>query len=158
MPAGKGGGDGSRSGKGSGKGSGRGGSTGASSAVPAPLRWLVVVVTAEGVALTLLAAVYTARVIGGAPQDRGVALFGAGIGVAGGLVLLLLARGLWRRRRAALAPLVLLQLLAMPVGFSLLKAGEVAIGLAVVVPAAVTLGLLFGTAAGRESFAVGEPG
>lgn len=116
------------------------------------LRWLPAVVAAEGVALTAVALAYTVRVVSGTPEDRGVALFGAVIGVAGGLVLLVLARGVRLRRRAALAPLVLLQLLAMPVGFSMIKAGQVTIGLAVVTPAVATLGLLFGTAAGRETF------
>ena len=63
----------------------------------------------------------------------------AGFAVAGGVVLLLLARAVDRKQGWARSPAVVLQLLAVPVGIGFLQGGLWAAGVPVLLLAAATL-------------------
>ena len=106
----------------------------------------------EGIGLVLLSGAYAGRVILGRPQNRALALAGAGMGLAAGAVVVLLARGLFRGRRAAAAPVLVTQLLALPVGVGLLQGHLPGYAAAVLLPAVAVLALLLGTAGGRSTF------
>jgi hypothetical protein len=114
------------------------------------LRALVVLVAAQGVALTLVSVVFAGFVVFGSPHNRALALFGAGLGLLAGGALVLAARGFAHRRRAAYSPVVLAELIAVPVGIGLAQGGRTPVAVAVLVPAVVVLGLMFGTAEGRS--------
>jgi hypothetical protein len=113
------------------------------------LRALVVLVAAQGTALSLLSLSYAGLILTGSPHNRGLALFGAALGLLAGIGLILAARGFAHRRRAAYSPVVLTELIAIPVGIGLVQGGRTPIAVVVLVPAIVVLGLLFGTPDGR---------
>jgi hypothetical protein len=69
-------------------------------------------------------------------------LFGAGLFVA--------SRGLRNRRRAAYSPILLAQLIALPVGIGLVQGGRPAIAAAVLTPSIVVLVILILTPGGRS--------
>ncbi len=87
--------------------------------VPRPLVVASVLVLIEAVALLGAAGVLIAKSIGGKPDDLGRALFAAALAVLGAVLLAFGARGLMRLRPAARTPIVVLQLLAIPVSYSL---------------------------------------
>jgi hypothetical protein len=116
------------------------------------VRALAVSVAVEGGALALGSAIYAGFIVAGSPHNRGLALFGASLGLLAGTGLLLAARGLARRRRAATSPVVLFQIIAIPVGIGLIQGGRPLIAVGVLAPAVATLGGLFGSKAGRELF------
>ena len=120
--------------------------------VPAAVRRAAAVVVVEGVGLVLLCSAYAGRVLLGRPANRAVALSGAGMGLAAGVVLLLLARALFHGRRAAASPILLTQLLAVPVGVGLLQGRLPFHAAAVLLPAGGVLLLLLGSAGGRTIF------
>src|SRR5438046_2697700 len=91
---------------------------------PGPLRWSAWVVGVQGVALVALALVYAVFILFGDPDRPGLALFGASIGLIFGVALLLAARGLLRGRRAAYSPIVLAELIAVPVGIGMIQGGQ----------------------------------
>jgi hypothetical protein len=113
----------------------------------APLPTAAGLTAAEGVALVGVSALYLDDILSGRPHDLTTALFSAALGFAAALVLLLLARPLAGGRRFARGPVVLLELLAVPVAGDLLQVGQLAAGLAVLVPAALTLALLLAPSA-----------
>lgn len=120
--------------------------------VPAAVRRAAALVVAEGVALVVLCAAYAAEVLLGRPQNRGLALAGAAMGLVAGIVVVLLGRGLAGGRRAVAAPVLVAQLLALPVGIGLLQGHLPVYASAVLLPAAGVLALLFGTRGGRAMF------
>ncbi len=81
------------------------------------LAGLVLVVEAAG--LVLLGAVDLAKVVTGSPRSGVLAVVAAGLAMGTGGVLLLLSRALRRLRGWAYTPTIVLQLLALPVGYSL---------------------------------------
>jgi hypothetical protein len=93
----------------------------------------------EGVALLVVAVVLTIATATGSPENRGLSYGVAGFAVAGGAVLLLLARAVDRRRGWARSPAVVLQLLAVPVGIGFLQGGLWFAGVPVLLFAAATL-------------------
>lgn len=98
----------------------------------------------EALALVGLAAFYLYDTAVGSPNSVAGALFGAGFAVLGAVVLLLGARGLLRLRPAARTPIVVLQLLALPVAYSLaFQAGLAAIGVPILAAALAVIYLLF---------------
>jgi len=89
------------------------------------------------VVLLLLAAVHSSQRLWAALAIAGFALLGAA-------VCYLCARGLLGLRPSARSPILLLELLALPVGFSLgIQAGRPLAGIPVLVSALAVLGLLF---------------
>jgi hypothetical protein len=93
----------------------------------------------EGVALLVVGVVFTVATATGSPENRGLSYGVAGFAVAGGLVLLALARAVDRGQGWARSPAVVLQLLAGPVGIGFLQGGLWAAGVPVLLVAAATL-------------------
>src|SRR6266550_804176 len=83
------------------------------------VRLAALVTAVEGLALLGLGAFYGGKIAVQRPDSYGRALLGAGMAVAGGVLLLVLARALTRVRGWARSPVIVLQLLALPVGYSL---------------------------------------
>jgi hypothetical protein len=119
-----------------------------------PLRIAAALVGAQGVALVLISVVYAGSLVVGSPHNRGLALFGALLGLLGGVGLVLAARGVAHRRRASYAPVLLTEVIAVPVGIGLIQGGLPLIAVAVLAPAAVVLAMLLGTPAGRALHSV----
>ena len=78
----------------------------------------------EGVALAVLGTGYGVAGAVGDPFDRTATLLEAAFAVLAGVLVLLVARGLWQVRGWARSPAVVVQLLALPVGVGLVQ-GEV---------------------------------
>jgi hypothetical protein len=102
------------------------------------------VVALEALALVVAAAILILKTALGHPDSVGRALSDAGFALVGAVVLFLAARGLLRSRPAARTPVLVLQLLALPVSYSLaFQAHRVAYGGPILVAALVVLYLLF---------------
>ena len=121
---------------------------------PRPVLAAAALVTVEGVALLVLA---VGSVVLTALRDAGsvpVALGGALLLAIFGGALLLLARALRALKPAARSPVVAVQIVALPVGWTLASSnGRPEIGVPVLVLAAAVLVLLFATAQARDSLA-----
>lgn len=112
--------------------------------VPPPLRAAAAVAAlqAAGLAVTtvvllVLAAVHTA-------SRLWAALAVAGFAALGAVILFVCARGVLALRPSARSPLVLLELIALPVGYSLgIQAGRPWIGVPILLSALAVLVLLF---------------
>lgn len=107
-----------------------------------PLDLAAALTAAEGAALAVVCLAYLVAILTGRPNDRPTALFSAGLGLAAAAVLLALARPLRRGRRFARTPVVLMQLLALPVGAGFVQAHRYWYAAAVLLPAVVALCLL----------------
>ena len=89
-----------------------------------PVALAAALVGVEGVALVLLGVVYGGAGLVGDPFDRTATLLEAGLAVIVGVLVLLVARALADVRGWARSPAVVVQLLALPVGYGLVQ-GEV---------------------------------
>jgi hypothetical protein len=119
--------------------------------VPAPVRAAVLLILLEALALVAAAAVLVVKTVGGRPNDVWRALLGAALALVGAAVLALAARALLRLRPAARSPVVVLQLLALPVSYSLwFQAGRIGYGAPIMLAALAVLFLLF-TPPAREA-------
>ena len=118
--------------------------------LPTPLRTVVVLLAAEGVGV-LVGGFYVAIAPLWRHVDTSLALteVEAALTAATGAGLLWVARGLAGLRRWARSPAVLTQLLAVPVGVSLLQVGLTAYGAVVVAVPANVLLLLLGSPQAR---------
>jgi hypothetical protein len=127
---------------------------GGSARAPRPVLAAAGLVVVEGVALLVLAVL---NVVLTALSDAGsvaLALGGAVLLAVFGGALLLLARGLRNLRPATRSPVVAVQIVALPVGWTLAGAnGRPEVGVPVLVLAVAVLVLLFGTAGARDSLA-----
>jgi hypothetical protein len=120
-------------------------------APPTVVRVAVAVLAAEALGLVVAAGVLVVKTVGGHPGNIGRALFAAAMALAGALALAVGARGLWHLRPAARTPMIVLQLLAIPVGYSLsFQAGRVGYGGPILVAAVAVIYLLF-TPPAREA-------
>lgn len=120
-------------------------------AVPGPLRAAVIIIAVEAFALLVAAAVLVVKTISGEPKDVWRALLGAAFALVGAAALVMAARALLRLRPAARSPIVVLQLLALPVAYSMwFQAGVVVYGAPIMVAALAVLFLLF-TPPAREA-------
>ncbi len=116
----------------------------ASDAVPGQLRAVAALVGLEALGLLVGAGVLVAKTVTGHPDLVGRALFGAALAVAGALVLAGAARSVLRLRPAARTPIVVLELLAIPVSYSLaFQASRVEYGGPILLVALAVLYLLF---------------
>ena len=114
------------------------------SGTPAQVRVAVIMIWFESLALVGAAGVLVTKTIAGHPDSIGRALLGAALALAAAAALALGGRGLMRLRPAARTPVVVLQLLALPVGYSLaFQAGRVGYGGPILVAALVVLYLVF---------------
>ena len=112
--------------------------------VPSQVRAAVAVIGLEALALLATAGLLVAKTTSGHPHDRAGALLLGALCVAGAAVLGLAARGLLHLRPAARTPVVVLELLALPVSFSLaFQAGRLGYGGPILVAALAVLYLLF---------------
>lgn len=112
--------------------------------IPRQVRVAATVVAGEALALLVAVAVLVAKTLTGHPNSVGRALLGAGLALLAALLLAAAARGLLRRSAAARTPVVVLQLLALPIGYSLaFQAGRPAYGAPIVLAAILALYLLF---------------
>jgi hypothetical protein len=126
--------------------------------VPGSVRGAAVIAAVEGGALLGLGVFYVAKTAVDRPDSYGRALFGASFAVLGGLLLMLLGRGVLLLRGWARTPVVVLQLLCLPVGYSLaFQAGLPGYGGPILVLAVGTLYLLF-TPESRNAFWREPPG
>ena len=111
---------------------------------PGTVRLAAVLVAGEGAALLALAVVELAQLLVSDGTSLGLVLGTAGMAVAGGGLLLCLAGAVLRLRPAARSPVVVVQLIALPVGYNLAGAsGRPEVGLPVIALAAAVLALLF---------------
>ena len=121
---------------------------------PRPVLAAAVLVTVEGAALLVLAVV---SVVLTALDDAGsvpLALAGALLLAIFGGALLLLARALRALKPPARSPVVAVQIVALPVGWTLASTnGRPEIGVPVLVLAVTVLVLLFATAEARDALA-----
>lgn len=113
-------------------------------AVPPALRVAVVVLALEALALAAAAAILVLKTITGHPDEAARALLGAGMALLGALVLAACARGLLALRPSARTPALVLQVLALPVGYSLgFQAGLIGYGGPILFAAVAVIFLLF---------------
>lgn len=111
---------------------------------PRPLLIACGVLGLQVAGLLVAAGVLVDKTLTGDPNSVGRALWGAGFALVGAAVLALCARGLLRARPAARTPVVVLELLLVPVSYSLaFQAGRVGYGGPIFVSALAVLYLLF---------------
>ena len=111
---------------------------------PVPLRVAAVVLVLEALGLAGLGLFEIVSSVTGHPNSVARALLGGALALLGAAALALGARGLLRLRPAARTPMVVLQLLAIPVSYSLaFQAGRVAYGGPILVAAVAVLYLVF---------------
>ena len=115
-------------------------------------RRTALLVAVEGAALTLLGFGYAVAAVRGEPFDRAATLLEAGFAVVAGVLVLLVARGLWRTAGWSRAPTVVLQLLALPVGVGLVQ-GQVWYAAVPVLVLAVAVLYQLATPEARTAFA-----
>ncbi len=112
--------------------------------MPGPLRIAAAIIALEALALVGAAVVLVVKTVTGSPQHVWGALLGAALALIGAAALAAAARALLFLRPAARSPIVVLQLLAVPVSYSLwFQAGLIAYGAPIMVAALAVLFLLF---------------
>lgn len=113
-------------------------------AAPAAVRLAALVAAVEGLALLGLALFFLVELAVSTPTAVGAALGALVFELLGAAILLTVARGLQRARRWARSPSVVLQILFLPVGFTLaFQAGQPWWGIPVLALALCELYLLF---------------
>lgn len=112
--------------------------------LPGAVRAAVSIVLLEALALTGATIFLLADTAFGTPSDLARALLTAAFAATAAVALVFAARGLWHLRPAARTPVVVLQLLALPVAYSLaFQAHRVGYGGPILVAALAVLYLLF---------------
>ncbi|HJQ00402.1 MAG TPA: hypothetical protein VJ851_02275 [Jatrophihabitans sp.] len=112
--------------------------------VPGTVRLAAGLVGAEAVALLVVTVVLIALAVLHSSNRLWAALAIAAFALLGSLVLGLCARGLLGLRPSSRSPIVLIQLLALPVGYSLgIQAGRSAVGVPILAIAVAVLVVLF---------------
>ncbi len=110
--------------------------------LPVAIRVAALVVLAQAAALLVAVAVLVIEIAGGGYQDAGRAWSDAAFALLGALVLGFAARGLANLQSAFRTPVLVLEVLTLPVGYSLIQAGRWGYGAPVVLSALVVVGLL----------------
>lgn len=109
-----------------------------------PLLAGVALLAVEGIALIVSGGFLGVRSLGDDVSDRGGAATGAIVAILAGIGVLALARAMLTRRRWARSPVIVLQILFLPVGVGLLQSGRPEYGVPVILlPLAIliTLGM-----------------
>lgn len=115
------------------------------------LRVAVVVLCLQVIGLVIAAGVVLEKTVFGVPDSYPAALLGAGLALGGAALLGAAARGIVRGSSGARSPAIVLELLALPVGYSLaFQAGLVGYGGPILLSAVAVLYLFF-TPAAREA-------
>ena len=116
--------------------------------VPAPLQLAARIVLVQAAALAVTAVVLVVLAFVHSTTRLWAALAVAGFALLGAVVLYLCARGLLALRPSSRSPVILLELIALPVGYSLgIQAGRWLLGVPVLLSALAVLVLLFTPAA-----------
>jgi hypothetical protein len=111
---------------------------------PGQIRAAATVVLVEALALVGAAGVVLSKTTTGHPHDVFGALLLAALCLGGTVLLGLSARGVYRLRPAARTPIVVMQILALPVSYSLtFQAHRAAYGAPILIAALAVLYLLF---------------
>jgi hypothetical protein len=111
---------------------------------PGPLRAAATLIYLESAALVGAAIVLVVKTITGRPDEVSRALLGAAMALAAGAGLAYGGRALLRLSPAARSPVVVIQLLALPVSYSLaFQAGRIWYGAPIMLTALAVLFLLF---------------
>ena len=112
--------------------------------VPRPVRLAALIVLLQALALVVATLILVVKTVTAHPGSLARALLGAALAAFGALVLAACARGLLALRPAARMPVVVLELLSLPVGYSLaFQAGLIAYGGPILLAAVTVLYLLF---------------
>jgi hypothetical protein len=93
----------------------------------------------EGIAVLVSGGWLGVRSLGDDVSDRGGAATGAVVAVLVGIAILALARAMLARKRWARSPVIVLQILFLPVGVGLLQSGHFGYGVPVVLLPVATL-------------------
>lgn len=115
--------------------------------LPGPIRLAAIIVLLQAAGLLVAGAAAVVEIAHGGYDDAGRAWSDAGFALLGALALIFAARGLSYLRPSVRTPLLVFEVLALPVGYSLLQAGRLEYGGPVVVGAVAVLVLLFTRAA-----------
>jgi hypothetical protein len=108
------------------------------------LRIAAVLVLVQAGALAILAAVLAVKALTGHPHNLGGALAIAGFALLAAAILGLCGRGLQRGLRTSVSPVIVIEVPAAAVGFSLgIQAGRPVYGLPILLSALAVLVLLF---------------
>jgi hypothetical protein len=111
---------------------------------PATIRYAAGVVLVQAAALLVTAIALLVLAVTHSSQRLWAALAIAGFALLGTLIFYVCGRGLLALRPSARSPIVLLELLALPVGYSLgIQAGRALVGVPVLISAVAVLALLF---------------
>jgi hypothetical protein len=110
--------------------------------LPGVVRRIALLVAVEGVALVLVGVVYAVVSATGRPENRLAAELAAFLAVVFGLLLGLMARLVDGGRSWPRSPLIVLNIIALPVGLGLIQGGLYAAGLPVLLLAGAVLYLL----------------
>ena len=108
------------------------------------LQVAAIIIVVQAAALVVAALILVIKTLTGHPDSVGRALLGAAMSLLGALVLAACAHGIYHHRPVARTPVVVLELLALPVGYSLgFQAGRMAYGGPIVFSALAVLYLVF---------------
>ena len=106
---------------------------------------------AQAIGLIVVAGVVLEKTIFGHPDSYPAALLGAALALGGAALLVAAARGILGGSSVARSPVIVMELLSLPVGYSLaFQAGLVGYGGPILLSAVAVLYLLF-TPAAREA-------
>ncbi|HEX5540329.1 MAG TPA: hypothetical protein VFX60_02005 [Micromonospora sp.] len=128
-----------------------------SAGLPAPLRWAVRLLRGEAAALALLAAFLVYKDFTAQATDLLSALLVTGFTIGGAIVLWALAAALGRCRPGARAPVIVLQLMLLPIGYYMIEGGLAWLGIPLIALGLVVCGLLVSAPAGRALGMGGPP-
>jgi hypothetical protein len=109
---------------------------------PLTLRWAILLLAAQAVAVAVLAGVLVYEDITAEAGNRATAWTLTGTAVAVAALLAVLARALSRRRAWARGPAVVLELMLLPIGYYMIQGGLTWVGVPVLVLGLVGAGLL----------------
>lgn len=110
---------------------------------PLPLRGAAALVIVEGLTLVGIAVFFVVEIFAATPESVGAALVTAASALAAGVALVALARQLALAKRWARSPVVVLELLLLPTGFTLsFQAGQPEYGVPLLAVALAILALL----------------
>jgi hypothetical protein len=107
-----------------------------------PLLAGVALLAVEAIALLVAGLWLAVRSLGSDVNDRAGGETGAVVAIIAGLGLLFLARATLARKRWARSPVIVLQILCLPVGWGLLQSGRPGYGVPVIIVPIVTLVVL----------------
>jgi hypothetical protein len=110
--------------------------------LPGQVRAAAIMALVQAAGLLAVAAVLVVKIAGGGYADAGRAWSDAGFALLGALGLVFAARALSYLRSAVRTPLLVVEFLALPVGYGLFQAGRVDYGVPVVLGALAVIVLL----------------